>query len=490
MPNVINIQASGVGYNVKDVGMHQTIKYNGSPLPYLYKANTYFNGSAEVTLDGYDLYKVPLNNERNVVYIHCSDDTDFWGDLSRSYVAWVHYNNTYSNINDTAENNILGGLVYADKPGLLFVGHSLADFCYFSVKRTNLNKTILQINVPYNDFVTSGDVKKVDTVVRVNSETALYTGRMYAKEPYGYIAAVGATGYTRNIHLKQGDKLVFDSLPTDFSYYGTFVGDAFEKITSDIFTAPSDGIAFIFYSDSDTTDMVTLYPADGVKIEYDNIVGRPSTDTRPFAGKTIAFFGDSITYRYLWEPYVLADVGGTGVNCGVGSAPLSGQDTNAYWQTARLNTVKTANPDVVTILGGANDIVLNPVIGTAADLASKDTDTFIGAYSYIIDNLLTWKPSLKIIILSTTWAHNDGAEYSETLTYGDYAAACKLVAEHYHLPYVDLYNESGFNAYTMNDSPYNIYSSDHVHPNVSGAKIIASMVCQKLREVFSLISAS
>ena len=186
----------------------------------------------------------------------------------------------------------------------------------------------------------------------------------------------------------------------------------------------------------------------------------------------------------------MADVGGTGVNCGVGSAPVSGQESSAYWQTARLNTVKTANPDVVTILGGANDIVLNPVIGTSADLASKDTDTFIGAYSYIIDNLLTWKPSLKIVILSTTWAHNDGTDYSQTVTYGDFAAACKQVAEYYHLPYVDLYNESGFNAYTMNSSPYNIYSSDHIHPNVSGAKIIASMVCQKLREVFSLISAS
>jgi lysophospholipase L1-like esterase len=187
---------------------------------------------------------------------------------------------------------------------------------------------------------------------------------------------------------------------------------------------------------------------------------------------------------------VLDDVGGTGVNCGIGSTCLSGDETNAFWQAARLNAVKTANPDVVTILGGANDLVQNPVIGTSADLTSKDTDTFIGAYSYIIDNLLTWKPSLKIVILSTTWAHNNGTDYSQTVTYGDYAAACKLVAEYYKLPYVDLYNESGFNTYTMNSSPYNIYSDDHIHPNASGAKIIASMVSQKLRELFSFISAS
>ena len=490
MPNVINFNAGGVGYNVKDVGMHQSIKYNGSPLPYLYKANTYFTGSGEVTLDGYDLYKVPLNNENKVIYIHCSDDSVFWGDLSRPYVAWVHYNNQYYSINDTQENNFLGGLIWTTKPGVLFVGHRNSDFCLFSIKRTLLSKTIMHINVPYNDFVISGDVKKTDTVVKVNEGNALYVGRMYAKSPYGYISSLRDTSHVLNMQLKKGDKLVFDSLATDFSYYGTFNGNTFQNITNSIFIAPSDGIVFLFYNDDETTDRITLYPKESIKIEYENIVNKPSVDSKPLDGKTIVFFGDSITYQYLWEPFVLNDVGGTGVNCGVGSSPLSGNNSDAFWKSSRLDAVKSANPDVVTILGGANDLVLNPVIGTSADLTSKDTGKFIGAYSYIIDNLLTWKPSLKIVILSTMWAHNNGADYSQTVTYGDYAAACKLVAEYYKLPYVDLYNESGFNTYTMNSSPYNIYSDDHIHPNASGAKIIASMVSQKLRELFSFISAS
>jgi lysophospholipase L1-like esterase len=492
MPNVINLQASGVAYNVKDVGMHKTVKYNGSPLPYLYKANTYFNGSSEAALDGYDLYKVPLS-AGDIIYINCTDNTAPWDGLTDTYAVWVYYTGSYYLIRGANNNNKLGGTSTSGQIGALIVGVEDADFCLFSVKRTKLSVTQMWINVPYNSFVKTGDVQYTDTVTKVNTDTSISTGLLVALPPYGYINGVSSTGRVRCLHIRKDDRLVFDSLATGFSYYGVFIGPtSSSQITTGIFTAPEDGVAYVFFSAGEETGdtKITLFPKNSIKIEYDKIVGAPTTENRPLYGKTIAFFGDSITYNYLWEPFVLADVGGTGVNCGVGSSPVSGQDTDAYWQTARLSAVKTADPDVVVILGGANDLVLNPVIGTSADLASKDTDTFIGAYSYVIDDLLTWKPSLKIVILSTTWAHNDGADYSQTVTYGDFAAACKLVAEHYHLPYVDLYNESGFNAYTMNSSPYNIYSSDHIHPNVSGAKIIASMVCQKLREVFSLISAS
>ena len=64
-----------------------------------------------------------------------------------------------------------------------------------------------------------------------------------------------------------------------------------------------------------------------------------------------------------------------------------------------------------------------------------------------------------------------------------YADACKMVAEYYHLPYVDLYNQSGFNQYTMGSNPYNVYSLDHIHPNADGANIVASMVLEKFKEI-------
>ena len=200
--------------------------------------------------------------------------------------------------------------------------------------------------------------------------------------------------------------------------------------------------------------------------------------------KKVVVLGDSITYQNIWQPLVESELGGSWVNCGVGSTPLGGENhTNAFWRKERLEDVKSNNPDILIIFGGANDLILNPEIGTSNNLEDKNTNTFIGAYSYIIDNLLTWKPGLQIIIVSTTWAHNDGKDYSKTVTYGDFAKACELVSQYYHLPYVDLYNESGFNQYTVGDPPNNIYSEDHIHPNAVGAKVIASMISAKLIEI-------
>ena len=209
-------------------------------------------------------------------------------------------------------------------------------------------------------------------------------------------------------------------------------------------------------------------------------------------GKRWVSFGDSITEREPWQPYLYNKFGLIHINCGIGSTCLAGQGREGlppFWSDERLSAVKSANPDIVTILGGANDLGYPSVtIGNESQfplsIDAKDKNTFIGAYSYIIENLLTWKPSLKIVILGTTWAHNDGADYSDTLTFTDYSNASKKVAEYYGLPFVDLHGKCGFNKFTMSDAPFNVYSSDHVHPNTAGGKIIASYVDEAFGRLF------
>ena len=270
---------------------------------------------------------------------------------------------------------------------------------------------------------------------------------------------------------------------------GTFIPsnsrDSAQNINNAKTTFSQNGVLFVFgVKDEENIDQnARLYSNSDVYVAADHVVGGSGESDLPLAGKKIVFFGDSIVYRWTWEEMVTNAVGGTPINCGIGSTPLSGSDANAFWQETRLNAVKNANPDYIVILGGANDLVLNPVIGSSSDLTSKDTSKFIGAYSYIINNLLTWKPSVKIVIMSTTYAHNDGADYSQTVRYKDFAAASKLVAEYYKLPYVDLYNESGFNSYTMGSGANAIYADDHIHPNGNGSKIIASMVVDKLKQI-------
>ncbi len=203
-------------------------------------------------------------------------------------------------------------------------------------------------------------------------------------------------------------------------------------------------------------------------------------------GKRWVSFGDSLTYRNLWQPYVLSEIALEHTNCGIGSTFLSGTSSTAFWQNSRLDVVKAADPEIITILGGANDLTQDSPIGTDAEfdaiLSSKNTSNFKGAYSYIIENLLTWKPSLKIIILTTSFAHLGGAAYSPSgnMRYYMYADASREVAYHYGLPVVDLYREMGINKLTQS-----VYTSDTIHWNDAGAKVVASLVISKIKEIIN-----
>lgn len=198
-------------------------------------------------------------------------------------------------------------------------------------------------------------------------------------------------------------------------------------------------------------------------------------------GKNWASLGDSITFKNKWQPILVELFGLNHTNCGIGSTTLAGQRPTAFWQDVRLNAVKAANPDIVTILGGANDIVYNVPIGTDDDFTNKNVDTFLGAYAYIIENLLTWKPLLRIVLLGTTWAHNDGKDLPSVtsgLTYTDYSNATKKVAQYYGLKFADLHGETGFNKFTQS-----AWFPDAIHPNDAGGAQIASIVVPEFDKI-------
>lgn len=207
-----------------------------------------------------------------------------------------------------------------------------------------------------------------------------------------------------------------------------------------------------------------------------------------WSGKKWTSFGDSVTYRNLWQPYVIVALDLVHTNCGIGSTLLAGvanPSLPCFWEDSRLNAVKAANPDVVTILGGANDLANNILIGDSTEfaktLATKNKNNFLGAYSYIIENLLTWKPTLRILLLTTTYAHMDGSDLSGIttgLSYTDFDLATKTVAHYYGLPHINLHEDAGINK--MNSS---IYLSDDMHPNDAGAKRYAELVIGKFKSI-------
>ena len=275
-------------------------------------------------------------------------------------------------------------------------------------------------------------------------------------------------------------------LDSNFVFAGqTSVGSSY----SPEYTIPS-GVsyaAFLFEASLINSFSIkrTYSPTEDIYIRRESIYPPLPIDiVDGWNGKKWTSFGDSITYRELWQPYVISAFTLIHTNCGIGSTLLAGTSTSAFWQAVRLDTVKASNPDVVTILGGANDLVYDIPIGDNSQFgltpASKDKNTFKGAYSYIIENLLTWKPTLRIVLLTTTYAHMDGDSLAHTsgLKYTDYANATKEVALYYGLPCVDLNGESGCNKITQST-----YTSDNIHPNDAGGKKIAELVIGKLKSI-------
>ena len=214
--------------------------------------------------------------------------------------------------------------------------------------------------------------------------------------------------------------------------------------------------------------------------------------TNALKGKIWVSFGDSITKGGLWQQLLVDKYGLVHYNLGIGSTTLAGDLKQAMHLDGRIDSIIRRNPDIVTIMGGANDILYESVsIGTSEELRKpicmKNTNTYIGAYGKIIESLLRWKPTLRIIIISPYWAHHNGTQVRPAhsgLTYMDFARASKEVAAYYSLHYVDLFDESGFNQFTMGESPYNIYSGDTIHPNAEGARRIASCVEKALKGLY------
>lgn len=218
-----------------------------------------------------------------------------------------------------------------------------------------------------------------------------------------------------------------------------------------------------------------------------------STDIRDLkhsnlADKRWVSFGDSITARNGWQPYLVERYGLAHTNLGIGSTCMAQCNANPMCADTRIDLIKSANPDIVTILGGANDLVYvdegRVSIGDESQMhtSEKDKTTFYGAFSYVVESLLAWKPTLRIIILGMYYANADGAIYSSTVTYSDFSEAARKVAEHYSLPFVDLHGCGGFNAFTMGSN--RIYSTDALHPNDAGCRRISELVSACMEGLF------
>ncbi|WP_312922148.1 SGNH/GDSL hydrolase family protein [Empedobacter brevis] len=137
--------------------------------------------------------------------------------------------------------------------------------------------------------------------------------------------------------------------------------------------------------------------------------------------------------------------------------------------------------DIYTILVGTNDFRLDRPIGTVDDyINNTGPTTFYGALRGTIDLLYSKRQSSKIYIFSPLRRNNAGYTSFSTNNAGhkliDYRDALEWVTKHEALTFLDLYNDSG-----ITDRNLSLYTSDGLHPNVTGHEIISKIMIEEFK---------
>ena len=236
----------------------------------------------------------------------------------------------------------------------------------------------------------------------------------------------------------------------------------------------------------------------------------------PWAGKKVAFLGDSITdpaqtnrpQRIYWqyladelklEPHVYA---------------VSGYQWDRVYKAAqKMKAAMGGEVDAILIFAGTNDYMGGIPLGEWYDVAeeevylkgrtlklprrrfSKDMNTFRGRINTVMDFLKTNFPDQQIIVMTPLHrGHydlgNGNVQPEETIPNAlgkhleEYVAALREAADIWSVPVIDLYRESGL--FPLNDAYAKCFRyagpkpMDKLHPNTEGHRRLAKTIGARL----------
>lgn len=200
---------------------------------------------------------------------------------------------------------------------------------------------------------------------------------------------------------------------------------------------------------------------------------------KKYAGKKISTLGDSITGMGKWQPFLSQYYECKIDNCGIGGATMSYtigiNDVHSVPSLTTDNMINNIDTDTdcILVMAGANDFGREIPLGTMADTG---TDTFYGAVKTVINKLITKFPTTRIIFMTTPFRlRQTTVENHINLTIQDYNDVTRNVCKYYHMPYIELSNNVGFNEYN-----YTTYMMDDVHPNEVGGKRMSEIIIPNL----------
>ena len=143
-------------------------------------------------------------------------------------------------------------------------------------------------------------------------------------------------------------------------------------------------------------------------------------------------------------------------------------------------------PDILIVFMGTNDFLRSVELGTFTEPSAQDegiAENFCDAYELMIQKLNALYPNAEIYFCTLPETNaGDVDEYPESYpstnkngnTIGDFNAEIATIASAYSYPVIDIH-DCGITYETLGQ-----YTSDGVHPNAEGAKLIAEYVINAL----------
>lgn len=233
-----------------------------------------------------------------------------------------------------------------------------------------------------------------------------------------------------------------------------------------------DGRSITFYAGKENESL------DKLREDIDRI-SIPSVSV-----SNLVTFGDSHVGQGLWQNKVLSALGiENHTNLGVGSSTVAinaKSDKLPFIDATRIKAIKDTDCDTIIIIGGTNDVHLETPLGTSAELGKavteKNKETFYGAYSYLIETLLAWKPTLQIVLCTTPQGYYDS---TRPVKYSDVSKVIRELAEYYSCPLADVFGRCGITKANLS-----AFSGDLIHYNQNGNDRVANLIIATIKNSY------
>lgn len=363
-----------------------------------------------------------------------------------------------------------------------------------------------------------------DSISDIND---MYSVRRHYTE-YGGLTEAGGevvntirlrTGLVSSIEVSKF-KLIFPAslkFNTVIGYSNGSWGYAEKLLDGNILTlsADYDYVRFTFVNATNSSTEITEEEMAGTYVvpyidlyeDLDKLKADTASLVDNLAGKKYAALGDSITYGFIPRNYAgypgqlnsyaalaASRLGMAFANHGISGNTLATTETITNGMCVRYTSLPN-DADIITFMGGTNDIRLSVPLGTMAD---RGTSTFYGALhtlcaglykKYFIDQGATVGKTKKVIALTPIKLLSASADsIGGTGTLKDmelWVDAIKEVAAYYSFPVLDFYHLSGINPHlnqTLQGTEegytgfYNPYITDGIHPTQEGAEIMSDLL--------------